>query len=325
MKLGSSRRARSGRFWAILLSGGLSLGSFACGSVTDGSPSASDSDFTQEMSEIAFGTESGNPSEVPEDLGTESGNPTAPEPAMAAEPEPLSELGTESGNPTRPSPVLPVGVPEPAVPVSEPVGGAAEPTPDGSPEPMTELPTPDGISPEPVDTPMPTSTMPDGMPSQPPGSAAGNACDLATCQSHAEAAAQGFAVVLAEPAPFESRTCVAPGTCECTSASRTVTLTASAEDECLVPGRLACLVPASAFAGCDPGEANGCEVACGEVHEALATDALGFAVEVRASSCTPSGCRYILVSGGQCYLSGDGLSTEPVDCTVSDEQLLGSR
>jgi hypothetical protein len=301
----------------------------------NGAPSASDSDFAQEMSEAVLGTESGNPSEPSDELGTESGNPGMPTQGLDHDPAPAQDLGTESGNPTRPPPPASTteGTPEPvSVPVCVPV-----PNLEGVPEPddqesnpatdvggSTEPDAPDAVDPgtEPL-TPM---AAPDG--SMTPGVASpGPICEPYACQALAEATAASFGTGLPAPEPFDSTICSEADSCQCSTVSGSATVvTARADaDPCLVDGRFGCLYSTDQFPGCDSAVANSCEVVCSDVQEALAADATGLSVQVRASACTDLGCRYVLQSGEQCSVSGDALVPAPSDCAATDDELLVSR
>jgi hypothetical protein len=271
--------------------------------------------------EQVLGTESGNPSE-PNELGTESGNPGATLPVAEPEPEPAAEeQGTESGNPTRPPPV-PVTAPEVPVtagPVDEPIDAPAPESTDVEPDDSVTVPAIGSDNPS---APPMTTAPGDGMvPGA--GTSGAMACAADACQATADAVAASYAAPLAEPAAFEATTCTDAGACECASASGTVTLVAapSGEDACLVEGRLGCLYSASQFPGCDARMADACAAACGDVHLAMTNDALGLSVDVRASACTSYGCRYVLEVGGHCFLSGDALVPEPVDCATVDASL----
>lgn len=304
------------RLWAL----SVCLWLDGCTGYDPGAPHASDSDFSREMEEV-LGTESGNPSE-PSELGTESGNPGATLPVDEPEPD-VEEQGTESGNPTRPppAPVVAPEVPVTADPVDEPIDAPSPESTDVEPDDSVSVPA--GATDAPA---VPTMTTAPGDGVVPGvGTAGAMGCEAYTCQATAEAVAASHAT--AEPAPeaFASSTCNEAGACVCASATGmgTVTLAVapSGEDACLVEGRLGCVYSASQFPGCDARVADACAVACGDVHLAMTEDAMGLAVDVRASACTSYGCRYVLEVGERCFLSGDALVPEPVDCATADASL----
>jgi hypothetical protein len=159
----------------------------------------------------------------------------------------------------------------------------------------------------------------------PPVGVPGDECDPASCRATAEAAAASLASAGPAPTPFEVTTCSEPDVCQCVNEAGTVSLQATEADSCLVTGRLGCLYSVAEVAGCDAEDAASCEATCAEVYLARANDAMGVSVVVRASGCGPLGCRYVLQTTDQCYVSGDELTLELADCGATDDELLSSR
>jgi hypothetical protein len=299
--------------WSALL-----LGSCAGYDPTSEGSSAKE-DLTREMSEAALGTESGNPTE-PVHLGTESGNPDL------GGSTPSEQTGTESGNPTQPPPVnVPLQV-EPHGTVTAAGEGPDDGLGSEASEPVSDGPAADdpaAVPPE-TDAMSPTST-PEGNGAAPMAGSATDPCSPASCEATAEQVAASLAAALAPPEPFSDAVCSEFGACTCVSNSTTVELVTGGADECLVQGRLECLVFASDFQACDPLDAASCQASCDAVFDARAADAMGHALTVRASACGVSGCGFILESSdGHCHVGGAGLPLTSMECAVADESLTPS-
>lgn len=216
--------------------------------------------------------------------------------------------GTESGNPINPTPPRYEPETTPHGPSVEPPG-LVDPAPDGTP------PVPP-IAPKPEPDPPPPMTMPTAEPPLPPVDPEG--CDPALCASLASEVAASLGAARTAPLPFSTATCVESngGTaCDCDGRVQ-VTSTG-----CALSDRIgACLYSQNDFPGCQLGNDSECRAVCDEIHTREVADAaLAFSVEVRASACVDTVCRYVLTADDSCY-TAEPLSK--VDCARSDADLL---
>lgn len=84
----------------------------------------------------------------------------------------------------------------------------------------------------------------------------------------------------------------------------------------------ACLIAASDFAGCEPGDACSCAAACEDAMRAIDEDnARSLDVEARHAECDGQ-CKVVLRIEDRCVV-GWGYPEDPVyDCSLSDEEIL---
>jgi hypothetical protein len=97
-----------------------------------------------------------------------------------------------------------------------------------------------------------------------------------------------------------------------------------------------CIFHDGDFAGCDPSDSHSCESTCSVLQSRLTADAAKtFSAEIRFSGCIapPPGsvldsqprCGTVLRVDGRCYTNdfhGSALAEEPVDCALSDQEIL---
>jgi hypothetical protein len=107
---------------------------------------------------------------------------------------------------------------------------------------------------------------------------------------------------------------------------------------CQVRGRGGfCIFDDNDFSGCDVTDPHSCDGVCATLESRLASDAAAdHSAEIRFSGCVSSSssspssadarCRLVLQVDDQCFtnLQGGGavLETEPVDCALSDEEIV---
>jgi hypothetical protein len=95
-----------------------------------------------------------------------------------------------------------------------------------------------------------------------------------------------------------------------------------------------CLFDDTEFSGCDVADPHSCDETCSTVQSRLAADAAKrLSAEVRFSGCVPpppssgglASCGIVLEVDDQCFTNGQGgavLDNEPVDCALSDAEIL---
>ncbi len=240
--------------------------------------------------------------------------------------------GTESGNPI--NPVRPPGFeaqddvddfgmngPDPDMMVGD----------DFPPPNVIDMPPENGddASPDPIDAP-PGAVPPDdpgdlspsaggqmGEAPAPGDASTDGGCEPTQCEQYAQAAAQRLAMVQAAPQAYASPQCSeldGQWGCQCDAATRV-----ASGAGCISVDRFgACLYAADEFSGCT---SNGgeCQAVCDEVFARQATAAAqAYEVSVVDSACVQDVCRYVLMSGAQCYVAEP---PQPLECSAAGQVL----
>lgn len=85
-----------------------------------------------------------------------------------------------------------------------------------------------------------------------------------------------------------------------------------------------CLIPASDFAGCTPGDDCSCVPACEDALRKIEDDnARVFDAEARHAECVEGYCRVVRRVEDRCFVGFGDVGDEPYDCALSDDEILG--